>query len=74
MKKRYRDVAGIEPRHGPVFVKRYAGRRLCRPAPGTHLIRGALMTMVKNGDKNSSSSTPGTAGVTLLYHPIIVEH
>jgi polyhydroxyalkanoate synthesis regulator protein len=74
MKKRDRDVAGTEPRHGPVFVKRYAGQRLCRPAAGTYLIRGDLMTMVKNADKNSSSSTPGTGGVTLLYHPIIVEH
>jgi hypothetical protein len=45
-----------------------------RPAAGTYLIRGDLMTMVKNGDKNPSSSTPGTGGATLLYHPIIVEH
>jgi polyhydroxyalkanoate synthesis regulator protein len=49
MKKRYRDVAGIEPRHGPVFV--YAGQRLYRPAAGTYLTRGDLMTMVKNGEK-----------------------
>jgi hypothetical protein len=41
-----------------------------RPAAGTYLIRGDLITMVKN----SSSSTPGTGGATLLYHPIIVEH
>jgi hypothetical protein len=54
-----------------VYVKRYAGQRLCRRAAGTYLIRSNLMTMVKNGDKNSSSSTPGTAGVTLLYHRCI---
>jgi polyhydroxyalkanoate synthesis regulator protein len=47
--KSYRDVAGIRSTHGPVFLKRYAGQRLYRPAAGTYLTRGDLMTMVKNG-------------------------
>ena len=58
----------------PVLIKRYAGQRLYRPATGTYLTRGDLMTMAKNGE-NFVVIDAGTGDhVTSLYHPIIVEH
>jgi polyhydroxyalkanoate synthesis regulator protein len=58
----------------PVFVKRYAGQRLYRPATSTYLTRGDLITMAKNGEKFVVIDTDTHDDVTLSYHPIIVEH
>jgi polyhydroxyalkanoate synthesis regulator protein len=76
--KRYRNVTGTEP-HAmdlpgpPAFVKRYAGQRLYRPATGTYLTRGDLITMAKNRGKFVVIDTHTQDDVTSLYHPIIVE-
>ena len=58
----------------PVLVKRYAGQRLYRPARGTYLTRGDLMTMAKNGERFVVVDAATGHDVTSLYHPIIVEH
>jgi len=57
----------------PVFIKRYAGQRLYRPATSTYLTRGDLITMAKNGDKFVVIDAHTNDDVTSLYHPIIVE-
>jgi polyhydroxyalkanoate synthesis regulator protein len=64
---------GSEPPHGSVFAKGYAGQHLYRPAAGTCLTRGDLMTRVKNGEKFVIAAGT-TNDITLLYHPIIAEH
>ena len=58
----------------PALVNRYAGQRLYRPATGTCLTRGDLMTMAKNGEKFVAIDAHTNDDVTSLYHPIIVEH
>ena len=57
----------------PVFVKRYAGQRLYRPATSTYLTRGDLITMAKNGEKFVVIDAHTHDDITSLYHPIIVE-
>jgi polyhydroxyalkanoate synthesis regulator protein len=57
----------------PVLVKRYAGRRLYRPASGTYLTRDDLMAIAKDGRKFVVDAGTGD-DVTQSYHPIIVEH
>ncbi len=58
----------------PVFVERYAGHRLYRPATCTYLTRGDLMTMAKNGENFVVIDAGTHEDVTLSYHPIIVEY
>ena len=57
----------------PVLVKRYAGRRLYRPATGAYLTRDDLITMAKNGEKFVVTDADTQDDVTHSYHPIIVE-
>ena len=58
----------------PVLVKRYAGRRLYRPATSAYLTRDDLITMAKNGEKFVVIDADTRDDVTRSYHPIIVEH
>jgi polyhydroxyalkanoate synthesis regulator protein len=58
----------------PVLVKRYAGRRLYRPATGAYLTREDLMTMAKNGGQFVVVDADTQEDVTGSYRPIIVEH
>jgi polyhydroxyalkanoate synthesis regulator protein len=53
----------------PVLVKRYAGQRLYRPATGTYLTRGDLMTMAKSGEKFVVIDAHTLNDVTSLYLP-----
>jgi polyhydroxyalkanoate synthesis regulator protein len=56
------------------LLKRYAGHRLYRPATGTYLTRGDLMTMAENGEKFVVIDAGTGNDFTSLYQPIIVEH
>ena len=58
----------------PVFVKRYAGRRLYRPATSTYLTRDDLTAMAKNGRKFVVIDVDTGDDVTRSYRPIIAEH
>jgi hypothetical protein len=58
----------------PALVKRYAGRRLYRPAVGAYLTRKDLMTMAKNGEDFVVIDADTQEDVTRSYRPIIVEH
>jgi polyhydroxyalkanoate synthesis regulator protein len=58
----------------PVFIKRCAGHRLYRPATGTYLTRGDLMTTAENGEKFVVIDASAGNDTTSLYQPIIVEH
>jgi polyhydroxyalkanoate synthesis regulator protein len=58
----------------PVLVKRYAGRRLYRPATGAYLTREDLITIAKNGEKFVVIDATTREDVTRCYRPIIVEH
>jgi hypothetical protein len=58
----------------PVLVKRYAGRRLYRPATSAYLTREDLMTMAKNGEEFVVIDADTQENVTRSYRPIIVEH
>ena len=57
----------------PVLIKRYAGQRLYRPATGTYLTRGDLITMARKGEKFVVIDAHTHDDVTSLYHPMIVE-
>ena len=73
-----KNVTGIDHRMDqpgqPVIVKRYAGQRLYRPATGTYLTRGDLITMAKSGERFVVTDAHTGDDVTLAYHPIIAEH
>ena len=58
----------------PVLVKRYAGRRLYRPATSAYLTRQDLITMAKNDESFVVIDAPTREDVTDCYRPIIVEH
>jgi len=58
----------------PVLVKRYAGRRLYRPATSAYLTRDDLITMAKNGEEFVVIDADTGDDVTRSYHPIIVAH
>jgi polyhydroxyalkanoate synthesis regulator protein len=58
----------------PVFVKRYAGRHLHRPAIGAHLTRQKLITMATSGEKFVIDAQSGEGVTTHSQRPIIVEH
>jgi polyhydroxyalkanoate synthesis regulator protein len=65
------QTGGVER---PVFVRRYAGRRLYRPATSTYLTREDLMTMAKNGEEFVVVDADTQQDITLSYRPIIIEH
>jgi polyhydroxyalkanoate synthesis regulator protein len=65
------QMGGIQP---PVLVKRYAGRRLYRPATSAYLTREDLMTMAKNGDEFVVIDASTQEDITLSFRPIIIEH
>jgi polyhydroxyalkanoate synthesis regulator protein len=71
-------LASIKPRHGTTWtartVKTYAGQRLYRPATGTYLTCGDLMTMAKNHVTFIVIDAGTGDDVTAFYRPIIVEH
>jgi len=58
----------------PVLVKRYAGRRLYRPATGAYLTRDEFIAMAKTGEKFVVIDADTRDDVTLSYRPITVEH
>jgi polyhydroxyalkanoate synthesis regulator protein len=58
----------------PVLIRRYAGRRLYRPATGTYLTRDDLIAMAKNGENFVIIDADTQDDVTHSYRPIIVEH
>jgi polyhydroxyalkanoate synthesis regulator protein len=58
----------------PAFVKRYAGRRLYRPATSAYLMRDELIVMAKNGEKFVVIDADTQDDVTVSYYPIIGEH
>ena len=58
----------------PAFVKRYAGRRLYRPATSAYLTRDDLIAMAKNGDKFVVIDADTQDDVAASYCLIIVEH
>ena len=58
----------------PAFVKRYAGRRLYRPATSAYLTREDLMTMATRGEDFVVIDSDTQEDVTPTYRPIIVEH
>ncbi len=58
----------------PVLVKRYAGRRLYRPATSTYLTRDDLIAMAKNGEEFIVIDADTQDDVTPSYRPIMVEH
>jgi polyhydroxyalkanoate synthesis regulator protein len=58
----------------PVLVKRYAGRRLYRPATGAYLTGEDLITIAKDGEKFVVIDATTREDVTRCYRPIIVEH
>jgi polyhydroxyalkanoate synthesis regulator protein len=58
----------------PVLIRRYAGRRLYRPATGTYLTRDDLTAMAKNGENFVIIDADTRDDVTHSYRPIIVEH
>jgi hypothetical protein len=62
---------GLAP---PVLVKRYAGRRLYRPATSAYLTREDLMTMAKDGERFVVIDADTQEDVTRSYRPIIIEH
>jgi hypothetical protein len=62
---------GLTP---PVLVKRYAGRRLYRPATSAYLTREDLMTMAKNGETFVVIDADTQEDVTRSYRLIIIEH
>jgi polyhydroxyalkanoate synthesis regulator protein len=62
---------GLTP---PVLVKRYAGRRLYRPATSAYLSREDLITMAKNGEPFVVIDAATQEDVTRSYRPIIIEH
>jgi hypothetical protein len=62
---------GLTP---PVLVKRYAGRRLYRPATSTYLTREDLITMAKSGEPFVAIDADTQKDVTRSYRPIIIEH
>jgi polyhydroxyalkanoate synthesis regulator protein len=57
-----------------VLVKRYAGRRLYRPATSAYLTRDDLITMAKNGEEFVVIDADTQEDITPSYRPIIVEH
>jgi polyhydroxyalkanoate synthesis regulator protein len=57
----------------PVLVKRYAGRRLYRPAASTYLTREDLMTMATNGTEFVVIDAQTQQDVTPSYRPIMIE-
>ena len=57
----------------PVLVRRYAGRRLYRPATGTYLTRDDLMAMAKTGVTFIVIDAGTADDVTAFYRPILVE-
>ena len=57
----------------PALIRRYAGQRLYRPATGTYLTRGDLITMAKNGEEFVVTDAHTHDDVTFLYQPIMVE-
>jgi polyhydroxyalkanoate synthesis regulator protein len=65
------QMGGIQP---PVLVKRYAGRRLYRPAASAYLTREDLISMAKNGEEFVVIDASTQEDVTRSYRPIIVEH
>jgi hypothetical protein len=65
------QMGGFEP---PVLVRRYAGRRLYRPATSAYLTRDDLITMAKNGEEFVVIDANTQEDVTPSYRPIIVEH
>jgi polyhydroxyalkanoate synthesis regulator protein len=65
------QMGGFEP---PVLVKRYAGRRLYRPATSAYLTRDDLITMAKNGEEFVVIDADTQEDITPSYRPIIVEH
>jgi len=73
-----KDVTGIDHAMDqpgqPVIVKRYAGQHVYRPATGTYLTRGDLMTMAKSRESFVVIDARTGDDVTLSYHPIIVEY
>jgi hypothetical protein len=62
---------GLTP---PVLVKRYAGRRLYRPATSAYLSREDLITMATNGEPFVVIDAATQEDVTRSYRPIIIEH
>jgi len=58
----------------PVLIKRYAGRRLYRPATSTYLTRDDLIAMAKNGAEFVVVDADTRDYVTPQCRPIIVEH
>jgi polyhydroxyalkanoate synthesis regulator protein len=63
-------MGGFEP---PVLVKRYAGRRLYRPATSAYLTREDLMTMAKRGAQFVVIDADTNEDVTPSYRPIMIE-
>jgi polyhydroxyalkanoate synthesis regulator protein len=58
----------------PAFVKRYAGRRLYRPATSAYMTGDDLIVMAKNGEKFVVIDADTQDDVTDSHYPIIVEH
>ena len=58
----------------PVLIKRYAGRRLYRPATNTYLTRDDLIAMAKNSEEFVVIDADTQDDVTPSFRPIIVEH
>jgi len=65
------QMGGLER---PVLVKRYAGRRLYRPATGAYLTREDLMTMAKSGGEFVVIDADTGEDITDSLRPIIIEH
>ena len=57
----------------PVLVKRYAGRRLYRPATSAYLTREDLMTMATSGTEFVVIDAQTQQDVTPSYRPIMIE-
>ena len=57
-----------------MLVKRYAGRRLYRPAASAYLTREDLISMAKNGEEFVVIDASTQEDVSRSYRPIIVEH
>jgi polyhydroxyalkanoate synthesis regulator protein len=58
----------------PVLVKRYAGRRLYRPATGAYLTREDLIAMTTSGETFVVIDAVTQQDVTSSYRPLMVEH
>jgi polyhydroxyalkanoate synthesis regulator protein len=68
-----RDMMRMDEFERPVLIKRYAGRRLYRPATSTYLTRDDLITMAKADKEFVVIDADTQDDVTHYYHPIIVE-